>query len=312
MSTDVGIEPAADRPIRQNLRQERIPLAIAYMIGAGFVFAATMAASKWLVATYPVGEVLFTRSFFGLVACGLFILPATGLAVFRTQRLGAHLIRGASQTCSQSLLLLAFSLMPLASVTAINFSSPLFATLASALLLKETVGLARWLALLVGFGGVLIVTEPGAGTFQVGALFALANAVLYGSVTAGVRGMTTTESAQTLTLYQLALLTGLFALLLPLGWTSPTPVDTAWIVFNGVSNAVGQYWWTRALHLAPASAVAPFNYLSLIWASILGFAIWGDVPTVSLVIGSAVVVASGLFLLWRESNARQAKLPATK
>jgi len=124
--------------------------------------------------------------------------------------------------------------------------------------------------------------------------------------------MTTTESAQTLTLYQLALLTGFFALLLPLGWTSPTPVDAAWIVFNGVSNAVGQYWWTRALHLAPASAVAPFNYLSLIWASILGFAIWGDVPTVSLVVGSAVVVASGLFLLWRESNARKGKPTANE
>ena len=97
-----------------------------------------------------------------------------------------------------------------------------------------------------------------------------------------------------------------------MGWTSPTPVDAAWIVFNGVSNAVGQYWWTRALHLAPACAVAPFNYLSLIWASSLGFAIWGDVPTVSLVVGSAVVVASGLFLLWRESNTRQAKPPANK
>jgi drug/metabolite transporter (DMT)-like permease len=97
-----------------------------------------------------------------------------------------------------------------------------------------------------------------------------------------------------------------------LGWAWPTPADTAWIVFNGVSNAVGQYWWTRALHLAPASAVAPFFYLSLVWASILGFAIWGDVPTISLVIGSVVVVASGLFLLWRESNARQTKLAATE
>jgi drug/metabolite transporter (DMT)-like permease len=182
----------------------------------------------------------------------------------------------------------------------------------SALLLKEAVGPARWAALLVGFCGVLIVTNPGADTFQIGALFALANAVLYGSVTAAVRGMTATESAETLTLYQLTLLTGFFALLLPLGWTSPTPIDAAWIVFNGVSNAIGQYWWTRALHLAPASAVAPFFYLSLIWASILGFAIWGEVPTISLVIGSAVVVASGLFLLWRESSARQAKLPASE
>jgi drug/metabolite transporter (DMT)-like permease len=134
----------------------------------------------------------------------------------------------------------------------------------------------------------------------------LANAILYGSVTAAVRGMTATESAETLTLYQLTLLTALFALFLPLGWISPTPVDAGWIVFNGVSNAVGQYWWTRALHLAPASAVAPFYYLSLIWASILGFAIWGDVPTIALVTGSVVVVASGLFLIWRESSARQA------
>jgi drug/metabolite transporter (DMT)-like permease len=83
------------------------------------------------------------------------------------------------------------------------------------------------------------------------------------------------------------------------------------IVFNGVSNAVGQYWWTRALHLAPASAVAPFFYLSLIWASILGFAIWGELPTISLLVGSAVVIASGLFLLWRETNARAAMAEAT-
>jgi drug/metabolite transporter (DMT)-like permease len=293
-------------------RREHVQLGILYMVGATIVFAASSAVSKWLVASYPIGEVLFTRTVVALLTCALFIMPQTGLAVFRTRRLGHHVLRSVSQGCSQTFLLIAFSLMPLAGAIAINFSSPLFATLASALLLKEAVGMARWLALLVGFCGVLIVTEPGAGAFQVGALFALANAVLYGSVTAGVRGMTATESAQTLTLYQLALLTAFFALLLPLGWTSPTPVDAAWIVFNGVSNAVGQYWWTRALHLAPASAVAPFFYLSLIWASILGFAVWGDVPTVSLVIGSAVVVASGLFLLWRESNARQAKPPANE
>ncbi|HEY7666279.1 MAG TPA: DMT family transporter [Xanthobacteraceae bacterium] len=293
-------------------RREHVPLGIAYMIGATIVFAASSAASKWLVASYPIGEVLFTRTAVALATCALFILPQTGLGVFRTRRLRHHVLRSVSQGFSQTFLLIAFSLMPLAGAIAINFSSPLFATLVSALLLKETVGLARWAALLVGFCGVLIVANPGAEAFQIGALFALANAVLYGSVTAGVRGMTATESAETLTLYQLTLLTGLFALLLPLGWAMPTPVDAGWIVFNGVSNAVGQYWWTRALHLAPASAVAPFFYLSLVWASILGFAIWGEVPTLALVLGSGVVVASGLFLLWRESNARQAKLPATE
>jgi drug/metabolite transporter (DMT)-like permease len=293
-------------------RREHVPLGILYMIGATIVFAASSAVSKWLVASYPIGEVLFTRTAVALVTCALFILPQTGLAVFRTRRLRHHVGRSLSQGCSQTFLLIAFSLMPLAGAIAINFSSPLFATLVSALLLKEAVGLARWAALLVGFCGVLIVAHPGAEAVQIGALFALANAVLYGSVTAAVRGMTATESAETLTLYQLTLLTAFFALMLPLGWVSPTPVDAGWIVFNGVSNAVGQYWWTRALHLAPASAVAPFYYLSLIWASILGFAIWGEVPTVSLVIGSAVVVASGLFLLWRENSARQAKLPANE
>jgi drug/metabolite transporter (DMT)-like permease len=290
-------------------RREHIPLGIAYMVAATILFAASSAASKWLVATYPVGEVLFTRTAVSLITCALFILPRTGFAVFRTQHLSHHVMRSVSQGFSQTFLLIAFSLMPLAGAIAINFSSPLFATLVSALLLKEAVGMARWAALLVGFCGVLIVTNPGADSFQIGALFALANAVLYGSVTAAVRGMTATESAETLTLYQLTLLTAFFTLLLPLGWVTPTPADAVWIVFNGASNAVGQYWWTRALHLAPASAVAPFYYLSLIWASVLGFAVWGEIPTVSLIVGSAVVVASGLFLIWRESNARQAKPP---
>jgi drug/metabolite transporter (DMT)-like permease len=286
-------------------RREHIPLGILYMVAATIVFAASSATSKWLVARYPVGEVLFTRTAVALVACMLFILPQTGLAVFRTNRLRHHALRSLSQGFSQTFLLIAFSLMPLASAIAINFSAPLFTTLISAVLLKEAVGVARWAALLVGLSGVIIVTQPGTETFQIGALFALGNAILYGSVTAAVRGMTATESTGTLTLYQLLLLTALFALFLPFGCVTPSPADTAWILFNGVSNAVGQYWWTRALHLAPASAVSPFYYLSLIWASMLGFAIWGEHPTVSLVVGSAVVIASGLFLLWRENNMRQ-------
>src|SRR5262249_45415709 len=156
--------------------------------------------------------------------------------------------------------------MPLAGAVAINFSAPLFATLASALILKESVGAARWCALVVGFVGVLIVTAPGADTFQIGALFAIANAVMYGSVTAAVRGMTATESAETLTMYQMVVLLLAFATLLPFGLKTPTAADAALMAANGAANAFGQYWWTRALHLAPASAVTPFYYFSLVWA----------------------------------------------
>jgi drug/metabolite transporter (DMT)-like permease len=283
-------------------RREHVPLAILHMVGATMMFAGSSAVSKWLVERYPVGEVLFTRSAVSLIVCAAFILPRSGLSAFRTGRFHHHVLRSVSQACSQTFLLIAFRMMPLASAIAINFSAPLFATLASAVILKEKVGFARWTALLVGFFGVLVVTHPGAGAFQLGALFALGNAVLYGSVTVGVRSMTSTESAETLTLYQLALLTALFALSLPLGWVTPDPLAGAWILFNGTSNAIGQFWWTRALYLAPASAVAPFYYSSLIWASILGFAVWGELPTAALIAGSIIVVGSGLFLFWHESN----------
>ena len=305
-------EPGTASAANEGARRDHVPLAIFYMNGATFVFAASSAASKWLVQSYPIGEVLFTRTLVSLMVCSIFILPQTGLSVFRTQRLRHHLLRSGSQGISQTFLLFAFTMMPLAGAIAINFSAPLFATLASALVLKEPVGAARWTALLVGFCGVLIVTHPGTGTFQIGALFALGNAVLYGSVTAGVRSMTRTESAETLTLYQLALLTAFFALFMPWTWIWPSPSDSVWILFNGTSNAIGQYWWTRALHLAPASAVAPFYYLSLIWASIMGFLIWGEMPTVSLVIGSAIVAGSGLFLFWRETRVRRARMAEVK
>src|ERR1700722_3314803 len=281
--------PPASKP------RETVPLGLLYMVGATIVFSASSACSKWLVAIYPAGEVLFTRSVVSLLTLALFILPTTGIAVFRTDRLRHHVARSFSQFVSQSCLIIAFSLMPLAGAIAINFSAPLFAPLVSIGLLKEKVGLARWSALLVGFIGVLIVTNPGAGAFQIGALFALTNAVLYGPVTAA-------ESAATLTLYQLLLITGFFALVAPFGFLMPSLDHWGLIVFNGIANAVGQYWWTKSLHLGPASAIAPFFYLSLVWAAVIGFLVWGDVPTIGLLIGSAIVVASGLCLLWREAR----------
>jgi drug/metabolite transporter (DMT)-like permease len=211
-------------------------------------------------------------------------------------------LRGLSQTTSQTFLMIAFSLMPLAGAIAINFSAPIFATIAAIILLREPVGLARWFAILVGFLGVLVVTSPGTETFTIGAMFALGNAILYGTVTAGVRGLTKTESAETLTLYQMLVMSLAFSLSLPFAFVTPTWTDAGWLLVNGIGNGIAQYWWTRAIHLAPASAVAPFQYFSLIWAMLLGFAIWGEVPTLSLVIGGAIVAGSGLFLLWREQR----------
>lgn len=299
MTVDVGTGP--DAKLR-TARREHIPLAIFYMVASGAVFTCSSAASKWLVAIYPVGEVLFTRTLVALVLVAAFILPSAGFAIYRTQRLGAHALRASSQAVSQSMLLIAFMLMPLAGATAIMFSSPIFATLASAYFLHERVGAVRWIALFVGFLGVLVIAAPGADSFQIGALFALGNAVLFGTVVAGVRGMTATESTGTLIMYQLTLLTAAYALTLPFAFVVPTWGDALVMLISGLGNGGAQYWWTRAIHLAPTSAVVPFQYLQLVWAMLLGFAVWGDIPTIGLLIGSAVVIASGLFLFWRETR----------
>ena len=150
----------------------------------------------------------------------------------------------------------------------------------------------------------MLITSPGVDTLQAGSLFALANAILFGTVTVGVRGMTATESAETLTMYQMVFLTAFFTAALPFGWVTPTLQDWGAMVVNGLGNALGQYLWTRALHLAPTSAVVPFNYFSLVWAIILGFLVWGDLPSAALLAGSAIVVGSGMFLLWHEARGR--------
>jgi drug/metabolite transporter (DMT)-like permease len=234
------------------------------------------------------------------------MLPVTGLSAFATRRPLDHTARGLSQSISQTLLLLAFRLMPLAGAVAINFSAPLFATVVSIVWLKESVGLTRWIALLVGFLGVLIVTEPGADTLTLGALFALGNAVMYGSVTVAVRGMTKTESANTLVIWQFATVALFHSFLLLFGWRSPTPIDALMLFGGGFINVFGQYLWTQSLRLAPTSAVMPFYYLTLVWAMLIGFVVWGEVPSAGLLVGSAIVITSGFFLFWREARLERA------
>jgi drug/metabolite transporter (DMT)-like permease len=284
------------------VRRTHIPLAIFLMITSGAVFSGSNAASKWLIASYPIGEVLFARTLVGLLTLAAFILPVTGLAVYRTSRPRAHALRACSQVGSQTMLLIAFSLMPLAGAVAIMFSSPIFSTLASSYFLHEKVGPVRWAVLLVGFLGVLVIANPGADTFQVGALFAFGNAVLFGTVVAGVRGMAATESANTLTMFQLTILTAVYAFALLFGFVMPTSFDALIMIASGIGNGAAQYLWTRSIHLAPTSAVVPFQYIQLVWAILLGFAIWGDLPTFGLLLGSAVVIGSGLFLFWHETR----------
>jgi drug/metabolite transporter (DMT)-like permease len=289
-------------PLRE--RTDDIPRGILCMVIATVAFAVTHALNKWLIAIYPLGEVMFSRSFVGFIICAALLLPTHGLTIFETRRPRDHVMRGLSQSISQSFSVIAFSLMPLAGAIAINFSAPLWATLLSVLWLKERAGFARWIAVLGGFFGVIIVSNPGVDSLTLGAAFALLNAMMVGTVTVAVRGMTATESGNTLLIWQLATITVFHAFLLPFGILWPTPWDFVMLVGTGVANLTAQYFWTKAIVLAPATAVSPFFYFMLVWSLMLGFVIWGERPTISLLVGSCIVVSAGLFLLWYESQGR--------
>jgi len=293
----------------QAARRNQIPRGIAYMVASTVMFAGGNAAVKWQLEYYPLGEVAFSRTLFAFLTVAAIVLPRTGWSVLRTRRYREHLQRGLSQFGSMLCWFLAVSVLSLGAATAIGFAAPLFTTLLSIVILKEKVGIHRWSALLVGFVGVLIITEPGAGMLTYGVLFALGNAVLISTVAIAIRRMSVSESTETLTLYQMSIMMLCTACLLPLGFTAPAWGDVLMLALAGVGNGIAQFWWTRSLSLAPPSAVVPFNYLSLVWATILGLAIWGDVPTPELLVGSAIIVASGLYILWRETR-RRGRAPA--
>ena len=235
------------------------------------------------------------------------MLPITGFSVFATRRPRDHVARGLSQAISQTFSVLAFSLMPLAGAVAINFSAPLFAALVSIIWLKERAGPARWGALLVGFFGVLIVTNPGANSLTLGALFALGNAIMYGSVTVAVRGMTKTESANTLLIWQMVTITFFHSFLLLFGWRSADADRCRDAIRQRIRQRMRTIFLDAGLRLAPATAVSPFYYLMLVWAPDHRISRVGRRSDEGLLIGSVIVVASGLFLLWHEAPACSAR-----
>src|SRR5436309_3135473 len=225
-------------------RRNQVPLGIAYMVGSTVMFAGGNAVVKWQLANYPLGEVAFGRTLFAFLTAAAIVLPRAGWSVLRTRRYREHLQRGLSQFGSMLCWFLAVSVLSLGSATALGFAAPLFTTLLSIVILKEQVGIHRWSALIVGFVGVLIIAHPDAGTLTYGALFALGNAVLISTVAIAIRRMSSTESTETLALYQMSVMTVCTAGLLTLGYRMPEWSDALMLTFSGIGNGIAQIWWT--------------------------------------------------------------------
>lgn len=287
-----------------------------HMLAGVFLFSMMDAMVKWLVADYPVHQIVFFRTVFALIPCLYFIKQAGGFATLRTKRPLVHAVRGVIGLAAMGCYFYAFALMDLADAKAILFSAPLFMTVLSIPLLGEKVGIFRWSAVLIGFLGVLVILEPGGEMVQIGALAAIGGAVLYALAMITVRHLSATESAAAITFYFtfIGAIAGT-AMVFMFGWVAPSPLDWAFLIGVGFIGGVGQYCLTQAFRYAEAAAIAPLEYTSMAWALLLGFLIWNDIPEIEVFLGIALVVASGLFILYRErrlASVRTSKLPRVR
>jgi drug/metabolite transporter (DMT)-like permease len=281
-------------------RVEDIRLGILYMVASVFLFSIQNAIGKWLAQSYPIPMLVFFRSFVALLPSFLLVMRAGGIRVMRTNRLagqfGRAVIWGGSNVAS----FFGFHLLPVADAIALTFAAPLFLTALSYPILKERVSRERWIAVSVGFVGVLVMARPSGAENALGVAGAVTCAVCNAVGTLTVRDLCRTEHSASIVTWTAIFMTLMALPALPFFWVTPTPIDFLLFCSIGLIGGVSQYWTTQALSYAPAAAVSPFNYMALIWGSIIGFIVWGEVPTTPIIIGSAIVTLTGLYLVVRE------------
>lgn len=280
---------------------DRPALGITMMVAGIAGFAVMDAIIKWLTADYPVPQVVALRSWFGLPLLFLLALREGGFEALKTRRPLVHIGRYILVLALSFSFFWALSQMKLVDAVAITFAAPILIAALSVPLLKESVGLRRWAAIGVGFCGVLIMLRPGMGVFQLAALVVLGSAVVYALLMITTRAFKSTESTAALMLYpQLGMsLTGIvFA---PLFWVTPSLGDLGLFALAGMFGSVGVMCLTQAFRLAPAATVSPFEYSALIWATLLGFLLWGELPDTTTLVGALVVISSGLYIIYRET-----------
>jgi len=256
--------------------------------------------AKWLLADYSLPQFVFLRSIFGLL---FFLLSARhygGLGSLRSNRWRWHALRTALATGAMFGFFYGLSKMPLVNTLTIAFTAPLFVTGLSVPLLGEHVGWRRWLAVCAGFAGVLIVLRPGAGMFTPAAFAVLFSALCYAGLALTARKLATTESTFALAVYVVfgpflvsgTLLAGNFSLPTPSGWF--------FFVLAGLCSALAWFGIIGGYRRAPPAMLAPFEYTALVGGAVAGYLIWDEVPDIWVVAGGLVIIASGLFIVYRD------------
>lgn len=293
----------------EQTKPDRPILGIMMILFSGALWALHDAMSKVLSDSFGTIEILFLRSAAALIMVTVILLMMRGPGGFQTRRPWLNLLRGLLGCGSFGLFVMALPLQPLVNSFAVAASAPLIITVLSVPLLGEPVGVRRWVTVVGGFLVILFMLQPGSGVDPLATVLLLISNVFFGLGAILSRVVSRVDDPAPMTFYNLLVFTLFGALLAPLDWVTPTPSDWGMFIAIGIIAGVALYTMTIAFAVAAPSLVAPFEYTSIAWAALIGWIIWGDIPTAIVTIGSLGLVLCGLYLLHRERIAARRAHP---
>jgi drug/metabolite transporter (DMT)-like permease len=249
---------------------------------------------------YPLGQVLFFRGFFGIVIY-FFIMPRDRIKNFYyTKRAGLHFLRCLFGFIALVAIFIALRNLPLATVVSISFAAPIFTTIFSVFFLSEKVGLYRWLAVSIGFIGIIVITEPGFGALNIYYIYPIIFCLGLSYVAIAIRQLSTTEPVWLIALNFSIVITLASLFTIPFGWVMPSIQDLVLLCMIGFLGGFANLWLSQSFKLSEVSLVSPLKYLALVFGIIFGYLIWDEIPSIKTLIGALLVVASSLIIFRRE------------
>jgi drug/metabolite transporter (DMT)-like permease len=292
----------ADRPLR----------GIALILASTIFLGCSDVTAKYLSATLPSIEIAWIRFLVFALIMVPAMLPGTQLYALQSERPGLQVMRGIALLSSSLFFISGLRFLPIAEASATGFIAPLFVTALSIAFLGEKVGVRRWLATVAGLAGVLIILRPGSNAFHPAAFFSIVSALAWACTLIMTRMISGSERAVTTMTYSAIAGVCILSALVPLVWVTPSWHDILFGVLIGVASTAGQWIVVLAFRYADASVLAPFSYTQLVWVSILGFFVFGEIPDIWTIAGAAVIVGSGLYTAHRERIRRQQTLVAAE
>ena len=263
------------------------------------------AATKWLGADYPAGEIICLRAVFSLLPILLMVAISGGFETLRIIDGRGQAWRAFYFATGSSLIAISMIVLPIADAAAILYAGPLMITALAVPLLKERVGWRRWTAIAIGFGGVVIMLRPTPSAIQWLGLLPLAAAFFSSMRDIWARRLSKSESATSMMFWSALATIALGGVTLPFAWVTPTALDLALTATSGIFIGVAHYFMIEAYRISEAAVVAPFKYSGIIWAVFFGYVIWGDIPDAFIITGGVLVIASGLYILHRETKRKR-------